>query len=480
MTNIDRISQVFKGQHVFITGASGFMGQTFLERLLRVTEVEKIYLLLRTKKGKQPEERIKDLLSNGLFDTLKQQSNFEKVSEKIKIIEGDCSVINLGIEDKNWSILCENVTLIYHFAATTRFDEKLKSATNLNLRGTHEMIKLARECKKLLLFCHISTAYCHLSEKFLLEKPYAPPYEPHEFMEHINQLTENEAEIYKKKCLSQTIPNTYVLTKALAESLVVEALEKYQLPVLILRPSIVTPTLSNPIQGWCPDFNGLGGLLIAVGKGVMRTMYCNVKYHGDFLPVDVATGGIMITTWSYLSLNDHKNFIFNFTTSNQIALNWKEIIDKGLKVCREKYPMRQMLWYPNITLTDKLWLHKTRTIFYHWIPAIIIDSFLFCIRIKPFLWRVHKKIAKGMDAVETFANSQWDFDNSNMLKLRTKMNEIELQNYKVTIDNVNVDEYVENSVFGGHKFLMKNSCDEKDFERGRKIVKIVSNLKIFL
>jgi hypothetical protein len=79
-----------------------------------------------------------------------------------------------------------------------------------------------------------------------------------------------------------------------------------------------------------------------------------------------------------------------------------------------------------------------------------------------------------MDAVETFANSQWDFDNSNMLKVRTKMNSTELQNYKVTIDNVDIDDYIEKAVLGGHKFLMKNSCEEKEFERGRNIVRIVS------
>lgn len=209
---------------------------------------------------------------------------------------------NLGIEVESWNVLCENVTLIYNFAATTRFDEKLKSASNLNLRGTHELIKLALECKNLSLFCHISTAYCHLDEKFLLERPYSPPIDPHEFMNNINQLSESEAEIYKKKFISETIPNTYVLTKSLAEALVVEALELYKLPVLILRPSIVTPTLVTPVAGWVNDFNGLGGLLIAIGKGVLRTMQCNEKFHGDFIPVDVATGAAMIASWNYLTL----------------------------------------------------------------------------------------------------------------------------------------------------------------------------------
>lgn len=46
-----------------------------------------------------------------------------------------------------------------------RFDESLKTAVLLNTRGTKQMIELAKEMKNLLLFVHISTAYCHLEEK---------------------------------------------------------------------------------------------------------------------------------------------------------------------------------------------------------------------------------------------------------------------------------------------------------------------------
>lgn len=75
---------------------------------------------------------------------------------KIIVIAGDCSLIGLGISDEDRKLIAENVTLIYHCAATIRFDEKLKRAVELNTRGTQEMIKLALECKKLdVRFCAI-------------------------------------------------------------------------------------------------------------------------------------------------------------------------------------------------------------------------------------------------------------------------------------------------------------------------------------
>jgi fatty acyl-CoA reductase len=73
----------------------------------------------------------------------------ETMITKIKIIQGDCSLVNVGISEEDRKLIIDNVTLIYHCAATIRFDEKLKRAVELNTRGTREMIKLALECKKL-------------------------------------------------------------------------------------------------------------------------------------------------------------------------------------------------------------------------------------------------------------------------------------------------------------------------------------------
>jgi len=56
------ISEFFEGKGVFITGATGFLGKTLVEKLLRSCyHVDKIYLLMRAKKGKSPGERLDEL-----------------------------------------------------------------------------------------------------------------------------------------------------------------------------------------------------------------------------------------------------------------------------------------------------------------------------------------------------------------------------------------------------------------------------------
>lgn len=56
---------------------------------------------------------------------------------------------DLGISHEDRNLIINNVSIIYHCAATIRFDEALKTALLLNTRGTKLMLELAKECKHL-------------------------------------------------------------------------------------------------------------------------------------------------------------------------------------------------------------------------------------------------------------------------------------------------------------------------------------------
>lgn len=59
------VAEYFEGKNIFLTGGSGFVGKVLIEKYLRsIPDIGNIYVLLRSKKGKSPQERIKDVLSN--------------------------------------------------------------------------------------------------------------------------------------------------------------------------------------------------------------------------------------------------------------------------------------------------------------------------------------------------------------------------------------------------------------------------------
>lgn len=65
------------------------------------------------------------------------------------VIPGDVSQPDLGISEDDRKLLAEEVSMIYHCAATVRFDETLKKAVLLNTRGTKLMLELAKTIPKL-------------------------------------------------------------------------------------------------------------------------------------------------------------------------------------------------------------------------------------------------------------------------------------------------------------------------------------------
>lgn len=61
----DRVVETFVGRKIMLTGGTGFLGKVILEKFLRVLpEIAHIYMLIRTKKGKDPKQRLVEILNS--------------------------------------------------------------------------------------------------------------------------------------------------------------------------------------------------------------------------------------------------------------------------------------------------------------------------------------------------------------------------------------------------------------------------------
>ncbi|KAF9436488.1 hypothetical protein BGZ76_003778, partial [Entomortierella beljakovae] len=101
---------------IFITGGSGFIGITLIEKILRsLPQVKKIYTLLRISEKASLQDRFEEVISNRVFETLR--SNYssekafrEKVASKIIPIQGDIAQEELGINPKDMEMILSDTS----------------------------------------------------------------------------------------------------------------------------------------------------------------------------------------------------------------------------------------------------------------------------------------------------------------------------------------------------------------------------------
>ena len=60
----DRIAENYVGKTVLLTGGTGFLGKILIEKILRNFSVKKLYILIRIKKGKDPQDRLREMFAN--------------------------------------------------------------------------------------------------------------------------------------------------------------------------------------------------------------------------------------------------------------------------------------------------------------------------------------------------------------------------------------------------------------------------------
>lgn len=216
-----------------------------IEKLLRsCPDIKFIFILLREKRGQKITERLQKICDLSLFDILRiKNPNF---SEKLIPIAGDVSEIGLGLSNDAKKLM-ENVSIIFHSAASVRFDDPLKDAVLLNTRGTLEIFKFAETLKNLMAIMHVSTAYSNVHLSVIKEEVHSAIADWRKSIEICEKMEKDKLEVFTKHFIN-FMPNTYVFSKHLAEQISLEYKEK--LPLMIFRPSIVMPTFDEPTGGY--------------------------------------------------------------------------------------------------------------------------------------------------------------------------------------------------------------------------------------
>ena len=265
---------------------------------------------------------------------------------------------------------------------------------------------------------YVSTAYSNSDRKEIDEIVYPPKAPPKHIIDLCEWMSADMQNMITPKLLDGS-PNKYVFTKSLAENLIVE--ECGDMPVAIVRPSIVTASWKEPFPGWAENLIGINGLAAAIYKGVLRHLYCNANSIADIIPVDLAINLMIAVVWFTATKRPKNILVYNFTSGTSNPITWGQMITLGIKYS-VKHPSSDVFRYPKCSGVDSTMMFKALHFINHVIPGHLMDGLLYLLKRKRFMVKTYSKLKKAMVATSYFSTRNFKFSNTNVLTLNDELN----------------------------------------------------------
>ena len=180
------IPEFFHSKVILIAGATGFLGQALVAKILTaLPDVKRIYLIIRSQTGTDGEKRTatdrleKDVFASSAFAKLRQVhgEQFDGwVREKVCAVEGDLAYERLGLSDTDYETLQREVQVFINSGGLVKFDPPIDDSLQSNVLGARYAVELAKSCND-AIFLHVSTAFVRGVQPGSVPEELHPPYE---------------------------------------------------------------------------------------------------------------------------------------------------------------------------------------------------------------------------------------------------------------------------------------------------------------
>ena len=397
VTRVQRLSvrETLANRHILLVGVTGFIGKVWLVDLLEnVSGVGKITLLIRRNRTTSGQRRFEKIVEESpTFDGLHERYGQRLgafLKEKIEVVEGDVSQPGLGMDEATQARLAKSLDLIVNSAGLTDFNPDLREAMASNVDSTLYLLDFLRKCDRAGLM-HLSTCYVvgmrdgRVDEE--LHDNYNPASDPDfdaereidSLREMIGRVEERSQGPELTKALRRQAlgrggdpsavpaveldgvlkrnrvrwsrnrlvragmrrakhlgwPNIYTFTKSLGESML--SRRGRDLPIAIVRPSIVESSTRSPFAGWNEGINTSGPLSYLLGTN-FRQLPTNERKCLDVIPVDMVCRGMTLIAAAVIARKNARMYQLATSAINPVNMG-RSIELTGL--AHRKYYRRQ-------------------------------------------------------------------------------------------------------------------------------------------
>lgn len=341
------IVEALAGKRIAVTGSTGFLGTALVERLLRSVPGCEVVLLIRAGRRSSAQQRAtREIFRNDAFDRLREEAGgnaafVELIASRVTVIAGDVAADGLGLDDTGREALAA-CDIVVHSAASVAFDSPLDGAVEVNLLGPSRVAAALRDLGVTPHLVAVSTCYVAgnrrgaAPEQLVHESPFfldvdwrlevdaarraradaeAESRTP-EMLARFRKEAHRELgaagtpllaakteqrrarwvgdrmiEAGRARARSLGWPDAYAYTKALGERALVET--HGDVPVSIVRPSIIESSLAEPRPGWIRGFRMAEPVIISYARGLLKEFPGVPEGIVDVIPVDLVAAAII-------------------------------------------------------------------------------------------------------------------------------------------------------------------------------------------
>jgi alcohol-forming fatty acyl-CoA reductase len=390
------VRETLANRNILLVGVTGFIGKVWLVDLLEnVPNIGKITLLIRRNRTTSAQRRFEKILEESpAFDTLQARHGRQLgafLRQKVEVVEGDVSQPGLGMDEATQARLAKSLDLIVNSAGLTDFNPDLREALASNVDSAVHLLDFLRKSDHAGLM-HLSTCYVvgmrdgRVGEQ--LQENYNPSQDTNfDAQREIESLREMIARIEGRaespeltRALRRQVlgragdpsavpadelegvlkrnrvrwarnrllrvglrraqhlgwPNTYTFTKSLGESILVR--HGKDLPIAIVRPSIVESSMRSPFSGWNEGINTSGPLSYLLGTN-FRQLPTNERKCLDVIPVDMVCRGMTLIAAAIIAGRNAR--IYQLATSAINPVNMGRSIELTGLAHRKHYRTQQ-------------------------------------------------------------------------------------------------------------------------------------------
>ena len=332
---LSSIVEALSGKTMLLTGVTGFLAQVVFERLLADFPETRVALLVRSQTGATSRDRVEYLFRKPAFDTLRervgQDGLMNMLDERVEVIDGD---FGRGLPE-----VPAGIDVAMHSAATVSFDPPIDEAFMTNLQGAMNLYGGVIAGGSTPALVHVSTAYVAgvrkgvipegplehrvdfrlelelaMSARADVEAASRKPEMLTAFMdlardEHSRAgptTVADDAEDRRQKWVTKRLieygrtrarslgwPDVYTFTKAMGERAVEELAAEANLPLSIVRPSIIESAYTHPFPGWIDGFKMADPIIRAYGLGQIPEFPGIPEGIIDIIPVDFVVNALL-------------------------------------------------------------------------------------------------------------------------------------------------------------------------------------------